>query len=45
VRSSSGKVTEVWMSGNKLLSEVKVAAEMEKRYEAEKAKRPRRKRR
>jgi CubicO group peptidase (beta-lactamase class C family) len=45
VRSSSGKVTEVWMSGNKLLSEAKVAAEMGKRYEGEKAKRPRSKRR
>ena len=44
VRSASGKVTELWMSGTKLLGEAKVAAEMQKRYEAEKAKGRKRKR-
>jgi len=45
VRSASGKVTELWMSGTKLLGEAKVAAEMQKRYEAEKAKGRKRKKR
>jgi len=45
VRSPSGKVTELWMSGTKLLGEAKVAAEMQKRYEAEKAKGRKRKKR
>jgi CubicO group peptidase (beta-lactamase class C family) len=45
VRNASGKVSEVWMSGNKLLSESRVAAEMEKRYEAATGKKVRRKRR
>lgn len=44
VRNAAGRVTEVWMSGNKLLSEAKVAAEMQKRYEAEKVGRARRRR-
>ncbi|MGE0151708.1 MAG: serine hydrolase domain-containing protein [Reyranellaceae bacterium] len=39
VRNAAGRVTELWMSGNKLLSETRVAGEMQKRYEAEKAKR------
>ncbi len=43
VRNASGRVTEVWLAGNRLLSEAKVAAEMEKRYEAEKAKKTSRK--
>lgn len=36
VRNAAGRVTEVWMSGNRLMSEARVAAEMEKRYEAQK---------
>ena len=46
VRSKSGRTTEIWFSGSKLLPEAKVVAEMEKRYEAGKPKRrrsPRRK--
>jgi len=43
VRNASGRVSEVWMSGSKLLSEARVAAEMEKRYEAEKGRKRARK--
>ncbi|MEO8558287.1 MAG: serine hydrolase domain-containing protein, partial [Rhodospirillales bacterium] len=43
VRNASGRVTEFWWSGSKLLSEAKVMAEMQKRYDAAKAK-PKRKR-
>jgi CubicO group peptidase (beta-lactamase class C family) len=38
VRNRSGRVVELWISGNKLLPEAKVAAEMQKRYEAAKPK-------
>jgi CubicO group peptidase (beta-lactamase class C family) len=41
VRNAAGRVSEVWMSGSKLLSEARVAAEMQKRYEAEKGKKRR----
>jgi len=41
VRNKSGRVTELWISGNKLLPEAKVMAEMEKRYDATKPKRRR----
>jgi len=42
VRNKSGKVTEVWWSGGKLLPEARVIAEMEKRYEVAEARHPKR---
>ena len=41
VRNRAGRVVELWLAGNKLLPEAKVAAEMEARYEPPKGRRRR----
>ena len=43
VRNASGRVAEMWMSGNRLMSEARVAAEIARRYEAGRAPKGRRK--
>ena len=43
VRAASGRVSELWLAGTKLMSEARVAAEMEKRYGTAAPKRRRRK--
>jgi hypothetical protein len=42
VRDGRGKVTEFWLAGGKLVSESKLAAEMERRYGAKTARRGKR---
>jgi hypothetical protein len=42
VRSGSGRVTEFWVGGSKLLPEARIMAEMEKRYGEQKRRRNRR---
>jgi CubicO group peptidase (beta-lactamase class C family) len=39
VRNKAGRITELWWGGGKLLSEAKVVAEMEKRYDSQKRQR------